>query len=803
MFRTFILLVFSINLFAQDGEVLSGHSYHGEAFNEGPRQAAYLMGGTGDVDFPVSTKSDLAKKFFLQGVGQLHGFWYFEAERSFRQAAVHDPKCAMNYWGMALANTKNEKRARDFIYKAYQNISGCTDREKMYIDAYAARLGMPTDEKGLAEFKKKKKTFKVKKSEKDRRGDYVSKLEEIVIKYPKDLEAKAFLVVTLWNNSSNGHKLNSHVAVNSLAQEIIREKPLHPTHHFIIHLWDRKKPALALPSAALCGQGSPSIAHMWHMPGHIYSRLHRYADAAWQQEASARTDHAHMMRDLVLPDQIHNFAHNNEWLTRNLVNLGRANDALSLAKNMCELPRHPKYNTLKKGSANYGRTRIFQVLKTFEMWDQVIELQDSPYLEKTDIPKEQLKRLRLLGNAYFFKNNIAKGNEIIAETEALAADIEKKAIEKYEKKKAEDAKKKAEDAKKKAEDAKKKAEDAKKKVVAKKSSSKGKDEKKKEKKRSKSKDENYAAETIKELKLLKALADGSLTKEQVTDKNTSGVDNWVKLKLLLKLKEYERAVKITETDYKKSQNKNKVIFMMHHINALYESGKKDEAKKIFDELRKVSQEIDFNTSPSLRLTAAATEFGYPEDWRLSYKKYDDLGKRPSLSDIGPFRWQPVQSQDWTLPNHNGKSVKFSEFRKNKAVVLIFYLGASCLHCVEQLNAFAPMKEKYSEAGIELIAVSLENAKELKKTVSKYSDNGQFPFPIVANEKLDIFKKYRCYDDFEDMSLHGTFLIDKHGYIRWHDISYDPFTKPEFLLEESKRLLSQPDKMVYGKEMVGK
>ena len=793
MFKFFLILFIPAILFAQDSKVLSGHSYHGEAFNEGPRQAAYLMGGTGNVDFPVSTQSELTKKFFLQGVGQLHGFWYFEAERSFRQAALHDPKCAMNYWGMALANTKNEKRARDFIYKAYQNIAGCTDREKMYINSYAARLGMPTDEKGLAEFKKKKKTFKAKRSDKDRRSDYVSKLEEIIIKYPKDLEAKATLVVTLWNNSYNGHKINSRVAINSLAQEIIREKPLHPTHHFLIHLWDRKKPELALPSAALCGQGSPSIAHMWHMPGHIYSRLHRYEDAAWQQEASARTDHNHMMRDLVLPDQIHNFAHNNEWLTRNLVNLGRVNDALSLAKNMCELPRHPKYNTLKKGSSNYGRTRIFQVLRTFEMWDDVIALKDTPYLEKTDLPKEQLKRLRLLGTAYFFKKDTQNGDAIIKETQSLLADIEQKAIKKYEKDKAE-AKKKED--KKKSAQAKQKNDKAKEKKSAQAKN-------KKEKTRKKSSDEKYAEETIKVLNLLKAFANESLNKEMIADKKMDGADNWTKLKLLLKLKEFDKAIKISETDYKKSQNKNKVIYMLHHINALFEAGKKDDAKKIFDELRTVSQEIDFNTAPVLRLTAAATEFGYPEDWRLTYKKHDDLGTRPELSKIGPFRWKPVLAHDWTLPNHNGKPVSLKSFRKDKAVIVIFYLGASCLHCVEQLNAFAPMKEKYSKAGIELIAVSLETAEELKKTISKYSDNGQFPFPIVANAKLDVFKKYRCHDDFEDFSLHGTFLIDKHGYIRWHDISYDPFTKPEFLLKESQRLLSQPDKMVYGKEMVGK
>ena len=71
-FLLLFILLFSVN--AEEPEVLSGHSYHGEAFNEGPRQAAYLMGGTGNVDFEISSKSAKAKQFFLQGLGQLHGF---------------------------------------------------------------------------------------------------------------------------------------------------------------------------------------------------------------------------------------------------------------------------------------------------------------------------------------------------------------------------------------------------------------------------------------------------------------------------------------------------------------------------------------------------------------------------------------------------------------------------------------------------------------------------------------------------------------------------------------------------------
>ena len=83
------------------------------------------MGNTGKVSFPVSTGNPEAQAFFLQGVGQLHGFWYFEAERSFRQAAKLDPDCAMFYWGMAQANVENRDRAAKFIAEAvYRLASG-------------------------------------------------------------------------------------------------------------------------------------------------------------------------------------------------------------------------------------------------------------------------------------------------------------------------------------------------------------------------------------------------------------------------------------------------------------------------------------------------------------------------------------------------------------------------------------------------------------------------------------------------------------------------------------------------------
>src|SRR5947208_15732649 len=68
-----------------------------------PAATARLMDGMGKVDFPITTSSKDAQAFFNQGVAQLYGFWFVEAERSFLEAARLDPNATMAYWGIAMA----------------------------------------------------------------------------------------------------------------------------------------------------------------------------------------------------------------------------------------------------------------------------------------------------------------------------------------------------------------------------------------------------------------------------------------------------------------------------------------------------------------------------------------------------------------------------------------------------------------------------------------------------------------------------------------------------------------------------
>jgi peroxiredoxin len=129
-----------------------------------------------------------------------------------------------------------------------------------------------------------------------------------------------------------------------------------------------------------------------------------------------------------------------------------------------------------------------------------------------------------------------------------------------------------------------------------------------------------------------------------------------------------------------------------------------------------------------------------------------------------------------------------EHYRGRPVVIIFYLGAGCLHCVEQLEAFAPKTKQFADAGIALLGITTDGLEKLRKSIHDYEEAG-FPFPLVSDQKLDVFKRYRAFDDAMGEPLHGPFLIDGAGLLRWCDIGHEPFMDPNFVLKESLRLLA--------------
>jgi len=704
-----------------------GHSVLGEAFNEGPRQHAYLMKGMSNIVFPITTSKPMAQKFFTQGVAQLHGFWYFEAERSFRQVAAIDPACAMAYWGMAMANTNNANRAKEFIKKAVDKRAQASPREQMWIEAQS-------------EF------YKATGNNKDRDRAFLDRLQAITKAYPSDLEAKAFFCLFSWQMVGNV-PIKDYATVDAIYAEILKQNPMHPLHHYRIHLWNGKDDSKALNSAALCGPSSPGIAHMWHMQGHTYSSLHRYADAAWSQEAAARVDHAQMNRNRIMPDEVFNFAHNNQWLVEDLDYIGRVHAAIDLAQNMIELPRHPAYNTLNSGrSATNGRMRLLQTLQDYEMWDAALALCRTNYIEPGDLADNQIERLRLMAVSACSLHEMAVRNEVSTELEGLKRT--KKIV---------------------TPDGEKALKDSEAKTV------------------NDVLTEMYcytaldAGNTAGAAKVLTELGD-KLPRERASQ-------------LWLRIGNLEKAVEVAKSALKAREGQ--IAPLGNLVDVMYRAGMRDDAKEQFKKLREISGYIDsedMSTVPLFkRLSAEAVNLDLPSDWRSTPPVLKDIGPRPSLDTLGPFRWRPVAATDWTLINGSGKRFSLSDYTsKGRPVLIVLYLGSGCPACVDQLNTLASMAGEFDAAGISVVAIGVDPKRNLNQTLTQCKMPKGFPFPVLSDQQMKVFKSYRAYDDFEKMPLHGMYLVDGKGLIRWQDTGYKPFTQLKFVITEAKRLLQLPE-----------
>jgi peroxiredoxin len=239
-----------------------------------------------------------------------------------------------------------------------------------------------------------------------------------------------------------------------------------------------------------------------------------------------------------------------------------------------------------------------------------------------------------------------------------------------------------------------------------------------------------------------------------------------------------------------NNGKNRVVPLANLVEILNQCGKTAEATEEFRKLQAMSAFVDRDIPIFKRLDELAPKLGLPAEWRQSYQPASDVGQRPDLANLGPFRWHPSAASEWTLPDPQGDSVSLARYR-GRPIVLIFYLGFGCLHCVEQLNTFGPMQAEFAALGIDLVAISTDDVEALRRSVESRAQAGMpaLPITLLSGNDLSVFKTYRAYDDFENLPLHATFLIDKDGLVRWQDISYEPFTDAKFLLEEAKRLLN--------------
>jgi alkyl hydroperoxide reductase subunit AhpC len=110
--------------------------------------------------------------------------------------------------------------------------------------------------------------------------------------------------------------------------------------------------------------------------------------------------------------------------------------------------------------------------------------------------------------------------------------------------------------------------------------------------------------------------------------------------------------------------------------------------------------------------------------------------------------------------------------------------------MQQLQEFGKALADLKALNTEIVAVGTDDA-EATRALKTNADGVKFPMPLLADPGKELFRAYRAYDDFEDQPLHGTFLIDARGDVRFQRVSADPFLDVDFIKAEAARISKMP------------
>jgi len=698
-----------------------GHSSHGSAFDSGMRTRPWAMEGIGEAPFPITTKNPEVQKWFNQGNALLHSFWFEEAERSFRWCLKLDPDCAMAYWSLARCgfnwfsmggsnfDDKEFDRYKVFLKEAVRREDKVTDRERMYIEAWAQATSPGV-----------KEPHKV----------LVQNLQQLVIKYPDDIEAKAHLALfDIGDGSAFSNQL--------LIDQVLAKNPMHPgAHHASIHNWDGVSSEQAIKSCELYGKAAPGIGHALHMPGHIYTKIGMWHEAAIAMDSATRIELRYMNDRLALPFETWNYPHNRNYLCYIQEQLGMEQASLRGSQDMLAAPRDPD-NSSAGRTVSEGHIALVRALTKFERWDQLLAKGVVAWNDKDDAGKFDQAFAETLALNGLGKTREAR--ERLQDLKTLQAKITAGPKDPRD-------------------------------------------------------TENYAAkvaaQAVNTAEGLIALSEGHLLEGQKAlldaaeeDKNYGGDPPgtaWPVIRLLgddyrkrgqnqLAIECYERALK---------QEPNDAFALSGLALAHHATGNKEKATYYAGRLEYVWSQAD----PSLKWLSEVRSLGLSAKPIAETPRPERTYRPKDLDAIGPMNWRPFQAPPLQVVNTKGKPVQLKDYA-GKNVLLVFFLGDECVHCVGQLKSINDRIADFEGQDAVVLAVCSQTPAELKESATL----GKVNISLLSDKAHENARRFSSYDDFENIELHSTILIDKKGCVRWKRTGGDPFTNVDFLVNELKRM----------------
>jgi len=382
--------------------------------NEQVKQAP-LFDNLGTLDFQITTNSELAQKYFNQGVILAYGFNHEEAFRSFEEVARLDSNCAMAYWGMAYVLGPNINLPMDagVVHTAYEAIQKAisllddeTQKEKDFVMALSERYSAEAME--------------------DRTPldqAYSDAMRNLVSKYPDDLDAATMFAESIMDLNPWDYWLKDGTAqpwtpeLLAVLESVIERNPNHHgANHLYIHAVEASKnPHKGLASADKLRFLAPGAGHLVHMPAHIYIRTGKYHEGSLANIRAVKSDEEYINQcnqQGFYP--LSYYPHNYHFLWATATLEGDSKTAIDAALKTSQKPPDSLMSVCGYQTLQHFAAIPLYAFVTFGKWDDIL---------KYEKPKEDRPYILAIWHyarsmAFIAKSNLSEAEKEIAELES-------------------------------------------------------------------------------------------------------------------------------------------------------------------------------------------------------------------------------------------------------------------------------------------------------------------------------------------------------------------------------------------------
>ncbi|MGV9286186.1 peroxiredoxin [Streptomyces sp. NPDC003719] len=123
-----------------------------------------------------------------------------------------------------------------------------------------------------------------------------------------------------------------------------------------------------------------------------------------------------------------------------------------------------------------------------------------------------------------------------------------------------------------------------------------------------------------------------------------------------------------------------------------------------------------------------------------------------------------KAPDFELKDNHGATVKLSDFRGRKNVVLLFYPFAFTGVCTGELCEVRDNLPQFSDRDTQVLAVSNDSI----HTLRVFAEQEGLEYPLLSDfwPHGNVSRAYGVFDEDKGCAVRGTFVIDQEGVVRW-------------------------------------